>query len=176
MTATPKSEMSRIFRDAVLKLAKDHPFARRLVNSGRLSVPARLDDSPLNTPDRAYGGTILGMPTRQELEIEDETGRVRRFEGEALSATDMPMWPNVNMRIAVYRWTDERGRETPGWKAMTQELFDFTELVMIDFRNYYAQAISRTRVEERMEQWLEVRRRVTSVQPAAPPPPREQED
>ncbi len=49
---TPKSRVSRTFRDAVLSLAKDHPFARRLVNSGRLSVPAILADSPLNTPDR----------------------------------------------------------------------------------------------------------------------------
>ena len=49
---TPKSAVSRTFRDAVLALAKHHPFARRLVNSGRLSVPAILHDSPLNTGDR----------------------------------------------------------------------------------------------------------------------------
>jgi len=48
---TPKSDMSRAFRDAVLDLAEKHPFARRLVNSGRLSVPAVYADSPLNTPD-----------------------------------------------------------------------------------------------------------------------------
>ncbi|WP_343607647.1 FAD-dependent oxidoreductase [Roseateles sp.] len=36
---TPKSEISRVFRDATLTLAKDFDFARRLVNSGRLSVP-----------------------------------------------------------------------------------------------------------------------------------------
>ena len=49
---TPKSEASRTFRDAVLSLAKKHAFARQLVNSGRLSVPAFLADSALNTPDR----------------------------------------------------------------------------------------------------------------------------
>jgi 3-(3-hydroxy-phenyl)propionate hydroxylase len=48
---TPKSAASRLFRNAVLELARDHPFARKLVNSGRLSVPAVLRDSPLNTPD-----------------------------------------------------------------------------------------------------------------------------
>ena len=48
---TPKSAMSRMFRDAVLELATHHAFARRLVNSGRLSVPAVLRESPLNTPD-----------------------------------------------------------------------------------------------------------------------------
>src|SRR5262249_23554059 len=39
------------YRDAVLELAEIHPFARPLVNSGRLSRPATLHDSPLNTPD-----------------------------------------------------------------------------------------------------------------------------
>ncbi|MEP6720532.1 MAG: FAD-dependent oxidoreductase [Variovorax sp.] len=48
---TPKSEVSRLFRDAVLELAKKHAFARTLVNSGRLSVPATLHGSSLNTAD-----------------------------------------------------------------------------------------------------------------------------
>jgi 3-(3-hydroxy-phenyl)propionate hydroxylase len=48
---TPKNEVSRAFRDAALKLAERMPFARTFVNSGRLSVPCVLDDSPLNTPD-----------------------------------------------------------------------------------------------------------------------------
>jgi 3-(3-hydroxy-phenyl)propionate hydroxylase len=50
---TPKSEISRLFRDAVLDLAREHAFARTLVNSGRLSVPATLHESTLNTPDSA---------------------------------------------------------------------------------------------------------------------------
>lgn len=48
---TPKSAASRLFRDAVLELAREHGFARRLLNSGRLSLPTTLRDSPLNTPD-----------------------------------------------------------------------------------------------------------------------------
>jgi 3-(3-hydroxy-phenyl)propionate hydroxylase len=61
---TPKSTMSRRFRDAVLSLARHHAFARRLVNSGRLSVPAVLTESPLNTPDRDhFAGTMVpGAP------------------------------------------------------------------------------------------------------------------
>lgn len=50
---TPKSETSRLFRDAVLDLAEDHPATRPLVNSGRLSVPCSYDGSPLNGPDHA---------------------------------------------------------------------------------------------------------------------------
>ena len=48
---TPKSHASKVLRDAVLTLAAEHPFARALVNSGRLSVPTTLHASPLNTPD-----------------------------------------------------------------------------------------------------------------------------
>jgi 3-(3-hydroxy-phenyl)propionate hydroxylase len=49
---TPKTAVSRLFRDATLALARRHAFARRLVNSGRLSVPRIHTESPLTTPDR----------------------------------------------------------------------------------------------------------------------------
>ena len=49
---TPKSKVSQTFRNAVLDLARHYEFARRLVNSGRLSTPATYRQSPLNTPDR----------------------------------------------------------------------------------------------------------------------------
>jgi 3-(3-hydroxy-phenyl)propionate hydroxylase len=50
---TPKTTMSRMFRNAVLDLAKTAPFARSLVNSGRLSVPCTYDGSRLNGHDCA---------------------------------------------------------------------------------------------------------------------------
>ncbi|MDK9695502.1 MAG: FAD-dependent oxidoreductase [Siculibacillus sp.] len=57
---TPKSEMSRRFRNAVLELAADHPFARPLVNSGRLSTPTPYVASSLNTPDEdAFEGRMV---------------------------------------------------------------------------------------------------------------------
>ena len=63
---TPKSKVSRTFRNAVLGLAKNHAFGRALVNSGRLSVPAFLTGSSLNTPDQAgdvFAGRMLpGAP------------------------------------------------------------------------------------------------------------------
>ena len=48
---TPKSEISRFFRDAALGLAREFEFARRFINSGRLSVACVHDDSTLNTRD-----------------------------------------------------------------------------------------------------------------------------
>lgn len=61
---TPKSAVSRLFRTAVLDLAKDFEFARKLVNSGRLSLPTTLADSSLNTADdEPFGGALtLGAP------------------------------------------------------------------------------------------------------------------
>jgi 3-(3-hydroxy-phenyl)propionate hydroxylase len=61
---TPKSKTSLIFRNAVLSLARDHAFARALVNSGRLSVPAVLTESRLNTPDSSVfaGDMVPGAP------------------------------------------------------------------------------------------------------------------
>ncbi len=53
---TPRTRTSRIFRDAVLDLARDHAFARPLVNSGRLSLPATYDGLSLNGPDDLAGG------------------------------------------------------------------------------------------------------------------------
>lgn len=48
---TPKSEVSKAFRNATLELARDFEFARHFVNSGRLSLPCTLDLSTLNEPD-----------------------------------------------------------------------------------------------------------------------------
>ncbi len=59
---TPKSAMSKTFRNAVLDLAKDYAFARPLINSGRLSVPSVYDGSPLNTPDGLPEGPAAARP------------------------------------------------------------------------------------------------------------------
>ncbi len=67
---TPKTPVSRMFREAVLDLAEQVPFARSLVNSGRLSTPAIYDGSPLNGPDATGlphrtrpGSSVLDAPT-----------------------------------------------------------------------------------------------------------------
>lgn len=62
---TPKTRISRAFRDAVLELAQDQPFARPFVNSGRLSTAVSYPHSPLNTADEAdatWGGIPPGSP------------------------------------------------------------------------------------------------------------------
>ena len=62
---TPKSKASQTFRNAVLALAEHYPFARPLVNSGRLSVPCVYDGLSLNGPNALPGGsarTRVGAP------------------------------------------------------------------------------------------------------------------
>jgi 3-(3-hydroxy-phenyl)propionate hydroxylase len=74
---TPKSKVSRTFRNAVLGLAKNHAFGRALVNSGRLSVPAFLTGSSLNTPDEAgeaFTGRMLPGAPMDDAPLRDEHG------------------------------------------------------------------------------------------------------
>ena len=61
---TPKSRTERLFRDEVLALAATHPFARQLVNSGRLSRPCSLAGFALGTADTAEigGAMVPGAP------------------------------------------------------------------------------------------------------------------
>jgi 3-(3-hydroxy-phenyl)propionate hydroxylase len=72
---TPKGEASRAYRDAVLQLAADHPFARRMINSGRLSTPHTYCDSPLSSgPADGLGGPPTGAPC-PDAPLVDEGGR-----------------------------------------------------------------------------------------------------
>lgn len=75
---TPKSGMSRMFRNAVLDLAAKAPFARSIVNSGRLSVPCVYDGLPLNGPDHPAmpprtrpGAPLLDVPLGGQPGAED---------------------------------------------------------------------------------------------------------
>ena len=56
---TPKTAAARAYRDAVLSLAATHPFARAMVNSGRLSRPCRL---ALGGDSDAWAGVRPGDP------------------------------------------------------------------------------------------------------------------
>jgi 3-(3-hydroxy-phenyl)propionate hydroxylase len=60
----PHSEAERTLRNAALSLAQHTGFAKRMVNSGRLSLPMVYAESPLSTPDDAEweGGVSPGAP------------------------------------------------------------------------------------------------------------------
>jgi 3-(3-hydroxy-phenyl)propionate hydroxylase len=62
---SPDSPIERLFRDEVLRLAKTMPFARRMINSGRLSQPCSLAGFGLQTAGDAplaIGSPCLDAP------------------------------------------------------------------------------------------------------------------
>lgn len=86
---TPKSAVSKLFRNSVLELAKTLPFARSLVNSGRLSVPSYLYQSSLNTPDvdQFAGMMIPGAPIDDApVEVNGKSDWLLRHMGNQFSA------------------------------------------------------------------------------------------
>jgi 3-(3-hydroxy-phenyl)propionate hydroxylase len=71
----PRSAQEGRFRDAALALARHANFAKRMVNSGRLST-ATVYDTPLSTPDRDEwaGSARLGAPL-PDAPLLDRAGR-----------------------------------------------------------------------------------------------------
>lgn len=71
----PRSAQELRFRNAALALARHTPFAKRMVNSGRLSMPSTYE-TPLSTTDRdAWAGSArLGAPL-PDAPMRDRNGR-----------------------------------------------------------------------------------------------------
>ena len=81
---TPKTEMERVFRDSVLALAGRHDFARRLVNSGRLSKPCLLEGMSLQTPAETDVGVLPGC-AMLDAPVENGSGWLLNHFGEGFS-------------------------------------------------------------------------------------------
>jgi 3-(3-hydroxy-phenyl)propionate hydroxylase len=71
----PRSAQESRFRDAALSLARHAEFAKRMVNSGRLSA-ASVYDTPLSTPDRdAWAGSARLSAPLPDAPLLDREGR-----------------------------------------------------------------------------------------------------
>ncbi len=106
---TPKSRVSRIFRDAVLSLSKHHAFAQKLVNSGRLSLPSTYTNSPLNTPDTSiFAGAMRPGAPAADAPVLTPAGERRWFLQQA------------GDRFTVLRFTDTclSDDEVPGMTVL----------------------------------------------------------
>ncbi len=102
---TPKTAMEAVFRDAVLDLARDHDFARRLVNSGRLSQPASLAGLSLQTPpgDDAPAGFPVGA-AMADAPLAGSDWLLNRFgSGFALLAVAAEPPPGLPQELPVVR-------------------------------------------------------------------------
>src|SRR5690606_27692103 len=101
---TPKTEMERLFRDSVLELAARHEFARKLVNSGRLSRPCELSAFGLQTPAEESatrpGSAMPDAPVGDGAWLLNHVGG--RFTVLAID-TDLPKLPEgaIGVRIST---------------------------------------------------------------------------
>ncbi len=121
---TPKFPASRAFRDAALALARDFPFARALVNSGRLSVPTAQLGSPLDTPETDADWTGGPGPGRAMVDapvgnggddfLVDRLGLGFTVLCFAERAGDLPALPAGVSGLMVA----PPGAPLPGWTAL----------------------------------------------------------
>ncbi|MEL6886182.1 MAG: FAD-dependent oxidoreductase [Pseudomonadota bacterium] len=73
---TPKSPIETLFRDETLKLAGQHPFARKLINSGRLSQPCNLAGMPQQTGNHPLvGQALIDLPLGNRWLVDTVTGQ-----------------------------------------------------------------------------------------------------
>ena len=126
---TPKSEMEKVFREAVLDLAGDHDFARRLVNSGRLSRPCSLAGMPLQTPSSEAADITPGeaMPDAPVANGSAENGwLLSHFGGRfAVMAVDADLPTGMPDGVGQVSVTSDASRRTNDGSV----LFDVEGLV-----------------------------------------------
>ena len=79
---TPKSPIEALFRDQVLMLAQRHPFARKLINSGRLSQPCSLAGQPLQTPGQAPVAPGTALPDAPLQGLSGNTWLIHEAQGQ----------------------------------------------------------------------------------------------
>ena len=126
---TPKSEMSRRYRNAVLELAGEHAFARPLVNSGRLSTPTPYVRSSLNTPDEepfsgrmAPGTNCADAP----ILVDGKEGWLLNLLGDNFVALVLGAPPTVSEvawgRVRARMLTE--GRDFVDMKGLARERYD----------------------------------------------------
>ena len=96
---TPKSNVSRVFRDAVLDLSRRHPFARRLVNSGRLSLPTTHRASP-SVDARSGCVQRCDGAGRPGGRCADSRARTRRVAAESVGGTASTFWCSLRSRLS----------------------------------------------------------------------------
>jgi 3-(3-hydroxy-phenyl)propionate hydroxylase len=125
----PHSEAERTLRNAALSLAQHTGFAKRMVNSGRLSLPTAYADSPLSTPDDAEweGGVSPGAPI-PDAPLTDAAGKavfLTEVLGQDFTLLHRANGPALNVPegVAVIRL----GTEFSGSEGLVEKRFSIPE-------------------------------------------------
>ena len=128
---SPHSSAERRLRDAVLALAPKAEFARRMINSGRLSVPA-VYDLPLSTPDATpFAGTAkLGAPlpdaplrradgaaTHLVENLRGDFGLIHVKNGDATNGQTPRAFDGIALTVVGEDLFDEEGKFTQRFDA-----------------------------------------------------------
>ena len=117
----PRTPTERAFRNAALQLAGENAFARRFVNSGRLSTPT-IYETPLTTPDHETfaGSALLGAPM-PDAPILNRDGVNRDGVGRDVSRRDDWMLRRLGQNgTTVLLWDD--GENAAGLRALAETL------------------------------------------------------
>ncbi|MGL4437877.1 MAG: FAD-dependent oxidoreductase [Bosea sp. (in: a-proteobacteria)] len=122
----PRSAMEARFRNAALALARTAPFARRFVNSGRLSLPTAYQGSALSMADDAVwpvgpkpGAPFMDAPFRDGFLGEHLKGG---FTLLAMSGADIADWPD-GLNVVLVSGTDTEVRQRYGMHDAEAYLF-----------------------------------------------------
>ncbi len=125
---TPKSPIEVLFRDEVLSLATEHAFARKLINSGRLSRPCSLAQCALQTqgnapirPGEAMQDAPLLGPAGNTWLITEAQGRfsLLGFGETALPAIDGIARIGINSHADYPCFDDIEGHTTQRYGTKT---------------------------------------------------------
>ncbi len=102
---TPKTDAARAYRDAALALAGQHAFARPLVNSGRLSRPYAMAESPLNAAGDEWPGCLPPGAAAVDAPVETPVGSgwlLQLVRGFTLLVFGSPDTPDEDGFTAVH--------------------------------------------------------------------------
>ena len=114
---SPDSSIERLFRDEVLHLAKTMPFARRMINSGRLSQPCSLGGLDLQTPAEAplaIGSPCLDAPL---VKAGKPAFLLDHLGGDFVLLTDDSLAPNLPLGIRLLQVGNTQFQDMDGMFA-----------------------------------------------------------
>jgi len=106
-----------LWRDAIIALAPTHPIAARMINTGRLCMPARYEGSVLVLGDHALSGAALPNVVVRRASEREAAASMHQLLGPwftALVMTDalpqrLPSHPLLRW-VAVDQYCDDEGR------------------------------------------------------------------